>query len=227
MAVLFLSAALVSGHGREEHETAAKAVLHLWNPLWVLFAAAIVTVFVVFLSLLFSHRLTNPVKKIFLGIIVTVLGMATVYLAFTTVYTNVQSETKGPVHWHADFEIWVCGQRTELPKSEGFSNKIGNPLFHHHNDYRIHIEGVVEDLSDVNLGNFFRAIGGIFTKDTLGIPQSDGGMAIFRNNDLCPDGHPGIVKLFVNGNLNEELDTYTIAPYSEVPPGDVLKIVFD
>src|SRR3989344_2267868 len=87
----------VSGH-EEKHETVAESIFHLWNPLWVLFAAALITVFVVFLSLLFTRRITNTVKKIFFGIIVAVLGLATLYLVAATLYTNIQSETKGPAH---------------------------------------------------------------------------------------------------------------------------------
>ena len=224
---LLFSSTWVSGHGGEEHETTAEAVFHLWDPFWMLFAASITTVFIVFLSLLFFNRLTDPIKRIFFCIIAVSLGLATLYLVLFTIRSNIISETKGPVHWHADFEIWVCGQRMELPESEGFSNKVGTPLFHHHNDYRIHVEGVVKDLSDVRLGNFFRVIGGTFTEDTLGIPQEDGSVAYFRNGDLCPDGNAGTLKLFVNDELNQALDNYLIAPHSDVPPGDVLKIVFE
>ena len=30
-----------------------------------------------------------------------------------------------------------------------------------------------------------------------------------------------------NGELNEEYDNYIISQYSKVPPGDMIKIVFD
>src|SRR3989344_2941022 len=221
--LLILMAAPIAAfaHEGEEHATAAEAAFHLWNPLWVLFAAAVITAFALFISTIFINKINNDSsKKIFFLIIVAVIGLGTLYLAFYTIYTNVTSQTRGPVHWHADFEILVCGEKIELPVSKGVSNKVGTPLFHHHNDYRIHIEGVVENLSDVDLGAFFETIGGKFTQDSLGVPKDDGSMESWRNGDLCPDGHPGTLKLFVNGRQNADISEYVIAPYSEVPPGD-------
>ena len=47
---------------------------------------------------------------IFLAMAIPV-AIATIYLVSITIYINVNSETLGPVHWHADFELWQCDER--------------------------------------------------------------------------------------------------------------------
>ena len=96
---------------------------------------------------------------LFLGIIIPIV-LVTIYSAGSTIYLNIISETQGPVHWHADFEIWDCGQKIDLINPTGFSNRVGNPVFHEHGDDRIHVEGVVVEKKDVDLHSFFEVIGG-------------------------------------------------------------------
>lgn len=107
--------------------------------------------------------------------IVLVVVVTTLTISGSTIYLNVKSATGGPVHWHADFEIWACGNELELRDPRGIlSNKIGTPTLHEHNDKRIHLEGVPVSLPhDASLGKFMNVIGGEVSKNTMVVPLND------------------------------------------------------
>ncbi|TSC83568.1 MAG: hypothetical protein G01um101413_978, partial [Parcubacteria group bacterium Gr01-1014_13] len=112
-------------------------------------------------------------RIVFILIALITLG-ATFYLAASTIYLNIVSETKGPVHWHADFRIFDCGNEVLLEEPTGLSNRIGRADLHEHGDGRIHIEGVVTELQDVSLGEFFESFGGTLTAGEIAFPGRDG-----------------------------------------------------
>ncbi|MEK7548592.1 MAG: hypothetical protein AAB499_01685, partial [Patescibacteria group bacterium] len=84
-------------------------------------------------------------KQIVFWSLVAIILATTVFISTATIYLNQQSLTGGPVHWHADYQVWRCGQELELVSSRGFSNKVGTPIIHGHNDKRVHIEGVITE----------------------------------------------------------------------------------
>ncbi len=52
--------------------------------------------------------------------IVAAAAVTTIFLAADTIVKNQLSASKGPVHWHADFEIFVCGENPgETQKVQG------------------------------------------------------------------------------------------------------------
>jgi len=161
-----------------------------------------------------------------------IFGM--VYLTTSTVITIVRAETHGPVHWHADFQIYHCGTALDLVNSSGLNNRVGTPLLHEHGDNRIHVEGTVMDIADVSLGHFFSAVGGEFTPISLRLPTSDQNFIIVKNGDLCPSGQPGRWQMFVysvaSGNIVQRLvplsADYHIAQEVQVPPGDCIILEF-
>lgn len=117
-------------------------------------------------------------KKLKLPLFIPMLAAAVIgtgVLAYNTVYLNLVSESKGPVHWHTDIEFWACGSEIELRDPTGFlSNKIGTSTYHEHNDKRIHLEGVVVDEShDASLGKFMEVTGGYLNDQGIGIPLND------------------------------------------------------
>ena len=177
-------------------------------------------------SALLGERLGEGGKKAMFWAIAMVAVGATVYLAGSIVLLFWNSSSSGPVHWHADFEVWACGERILLRKSAGWTTRVGPILFHHHGDERLHVEGVILRREDVALGKFFAAIGGKFALGELAVIDEGGVVREWKNGGLCPDGRPGKLKLFVNGVENDELSDYVISPFTDVPPGDVLKIVF-
>lgn len=191
--------------------------------MWIALAAILL---VVLASMFFFKSMDENRKRLSYAIIVVVVAFFTLYVVVDTVQNNLASATQGPVHWHADYEVWVCGKKLELEKSKGIDGKIGTNLLHHHNDYRIHVEGTVMKLEYVSLGNFFGAIGGEFSKEKIRVVLKDGTVLEKKNADSC-NSSPGKVQLYVNAKPNTQFEDYVIAPHSRVPPGDYLHIVFD
>lgn len=215
-------------------------------------------------SLIIALLITSLSKKepseglklfLFTGIVGATI-IATTFLAADTIIKNQRSVTRGPVHWHADYRIFVCGEsqnpqgevmgktvahgdeedthvEVDLKNPTGFSNRLGTSDFHEHGDNRIHIEGVVEKLEDVRLGKFFEVIGGQLTKTFLRMPTGQGEL-ILQNGMECPDGSEGVLQTFLYKTegrkvIQEKLTDfpdYVISPESQVPPGDCLVIEF-
>ena len=197
----------------------------------VVISAIIILGFVV-LTMLLKH-FGNTVKKIlFAGIIIPTV-LATVYMVGSTLYLNFTSSSGGPVHWHADIEVWDCGNKLDFTDPQGFSNKIGTTTFHEHNDGRIHVEGVVTNEEEAELGKFFGFIGGRLTADEMRVPTNDG-VIVRHNGDLCDDGDESVLQVFVyktQGNTFSQMKlddpaSYTLSPESTVPPGDCIIIEF-
>ena len=157
-------------------------------------------------------------KYFLFGAIVTLVLSITTYLIWSTIAKNVGSVTGGPVHYHADFQIWNCGEKVDLIDPEGFDNKVGTALFHEHNDNRIHVEGPILDYKNITLGKFFEVIGGLPLESAV----------------EC-NGYPGVVQVFVyqtEGNTfyQEKIAdwaNYVLSPHSSIPPGDCIIIELD
>lgn len=157
----------------------------------------------------------------------------TIYLAGSTIYLNQKSTTGGPVHWHADFEIWNCGDKVEVVNPKGLSNKVGTEAVHEHNDNRIHIEGIILEADDASIPHFLKAVGGELRKDHLSIPTEDG-VIILENGQFCPDGQVSELQVFVYRTIKgifsqtklTNPESYVISPESQVPPGDCIIIEF-
>ena len=199
--------------------------------------ASIIAVILVLFSIYEKDKSEKTKIFLFLGMAIPVI-LATAYSAGSTIYLNLISETEGPVHWHADYEMWDCGRKIELVKPKGISNRVGSAVFHEHNDNRIHVEGVVTDKSEVGLHNFFTTIGGMLSKSTLYLP-TDNGFAEIKKGGLCNSKeakiqvflykvkNPDDVKNWVFEQQKlEDFENYVLAPYSNVPPGDCIIIKF-
>lgn len=225
---------LILAVSAQAHEEEAAGLISNLDPVaGILYAGSIIGV-AVSISLVFGKRLEKSHKKIlFLAIVVPVI-FSTVYLAASTVYINTISESKGPVHWHADFEVWICGEKILLKGTEGFDNKVGSPVLHHHNEgkdldgrYRIHVEGVLVKLEEASLRHFFEDTGNYLIQDSIGLFLNDGSQKRWFNGDVCGNtGKPGKLKVFVNEREIENFTEYVISPYTNVPPGDFIRIVF-
>lgn len=151
-----------------------EASIHSLSLNFVAIGSALIIIFVA-LAVLLVKKYPRAKLPLFLGILVSVLSTTGV-IAGGTVYLNMNSYVGGPVHWHADVEVWACGNELELRDPTGFlSNKIGTATLHEHNDKRIHLEGVPIDAKDASLGKFMNVIGGQVTQDTLIVPLNDAG----------------------------------------------------
>lgn len=200
-------------------------------------AASVFIVFLVCLAM-FIQNYTETAKKILFGALVVAILLPTIFFVGSTVYMNSISESKGPVHWHADFEIYVCGQPVKLagPTSR-LSNKVGTPVFHHHSDNRIHVEGVVLRRIDFDLRDFFATIGGELTETSFSIP-TESGIREIQNGVPCANTVGGVWQVFMyrqdtsNPKIfrQEKLMSYVeyvLSPHQKIPPGDCFIMEFD
>ncbi|MBI2664656.1 hypothetical protein HYX10_04950 [Candidatus Woesearchaeota archaeon] len=181
---------------------------------------------------------SNSIKMVLFSLIVLVTVSAAAYTAGSTIYLNLASQTKGPVHWHADFEIYNCGEKLDLTDPHGFENRVGSSTFHEHGDNRIHVEGVVVDDGDVALHNFFHVIGAELNADSMSIPTNEG-LVEMANGDLC-DGKQGKLQVFLYKVKNpdqrkkwvyeqikpDDFENYVLSPEPNVPPGDCIIVEF-
>ena len=198
----------------------------------VLLGSGIILVVLLIVSLLKKEQ-SEGLKTFLFWSMVFPVAFATIFLAMETVIENQQSVTKGPVHWHADFLIYRCGQQVSLKDPRGLSNKIGTAVLHEHGDERIHVEGTVEKYSDVSLGEFFEVVGGHFEDGHLQIPSNEG-MIEMTNGQSCPDGQIANLQVFLykteNGIVTQSrLDdpaSYIMSPESTIPPGDCVIFEF-
>ncbi|MEK6821099.1 MAG: hypothetical protein AABY11_01725 [archaeon] len=180
----------------------------------------------------------EKVKSFLFWSIATVAVGVTLFLAGSTVFINTVSPTGGPVHWHTDYEVWYCGEQLDLVDPLGIDNRVGTWEVHEHNDNRMHIEGTIVDVEQGTFKHFFEVIGGSFTRDTYTFPSTKGNITIPTSGNC--NGEPAVLQGFLHRVDNPEKAkewTYSqrkisfpwsveMAPYSNVPPGDCLVIVF-
>ncbi len=173
---------------------------------------------------IFNKKMKDTQKRVFFYLLILISLSVTLYLVLTTVHLNLVADSKGPVHWHADYELWGCDKEYKLFTPKGMSNRQGVDVLHSHDDNRIHVEGVLMDLRSASLGAFFQAIGGGLSSDGMAIPTNDG-LVTFHEGDLC-NGQPGKLYLFVNGKLEQNPPEHIVAAFEQVPPGDKIKLIF-
>ena len=170
-------------------------------------------------------------KTIIFSLMVLVILANSAYLVGSTLYVNAKSITGGPVHWHADFEVWYCGKEIELIDPVKPANKVGSPLLHEHNDKEIHVEEAVFVNQDVTLGAFFRVVGGDLHSGYLKFPTNSG-VVEMRNGDICPDGSIATLQVFLYkaGSFNQQEladpENYLMTPEQKVPLGDCVIFEF-
>lgn len=185
-------------------------------------------------------RQSEAVKVALFALIASAAILVTLYLGSTTVYLNAISSSRGPVHWHADFEIYRCGERVDLVDPEGLSNRVGTPVLHEHGDDRIHVEGVVVRRGHIDLHSFFEAVGGTLDEGRMAVPTGSG-MVEMRDGEMC-GGAPGRLQAFLyrvrdpdptagGGFLIEQVKLegyaeYVPSPFTNVPPGDCIIFEF-
>lgn len=202
--------------------------------MWQVLLCAVVLLALLFLLSLLYAKKSNAVKRLLFWSMTAVILATTTTLIGTTIMTNATSWSKGPVHWHADFQVWACGREVNLKDPKGLSNKIGTSVLHEHNDNRIHYEGVVIQERDATLGAFFHALGGELTQNSLTLPTNDG-MVTYKNSDECRQYEPAKLQVFTyqvntDGTFTQtklaDPANYLLRPQSQVPPGDCIIFEF-
>jgi len=92
-------------------------------------------------------------------------------------------------HWHAPYQFFACGVRQ--PNASAWESGV-----HTHADgiFHIHPFQTYEEGPGSRLVKWFEYGGGLLTETEIRIP---GSAKTFRNGDLCPDGEPGELQVFV------------------------------
>lgn len=222
--IALVLAVIASAAYAHEEDAGVWARLGVLDPVNFLLWSAVVSSIFIAVSVYYRRHMGGQAKKIAFVLIAVPVIVSTIYTSWSTAYLNVASATGGPVHWHADYEVWACGEKHELIDPTGFENRIGSPTVHEHNDNRIHVEGVLLQLEDASLHEYFESVGGDFTGSSLTMPTHEG-MLTWKDGDFC-DGRPARWYVFVNGNLVRNGHEHIIAPYPTVSPGDEIKMVF-
>ena len=228
LVLLLLSSILASAHEEETQDSSSKESLTTLSLIFIGIAFVNAITLIIIASL--CEKKVRP-KKIFffLGIIIPI-ALSSIFLVGETIYTNTLSESDGPVHWHADYEMWACGEKLDLINPQGLSNREGTSSFHEHNDNRIHAEGVIEDMSGIDLQSFIEVVGGSLEQTSMSILTNDG-LRSYTNGNQCN----GTVQVFVYKTVEEKIvqekiidfQNYILSPYTQVPPGDCIIIDFD
>lgn len=201
--------------------------------LLAVFYGGIILLALVVISLI-TKKASSFLKKLLFISIVAVVVSVTAFLGGSTIYLNIISFSRGPVHYHADFEIWNCGRELDIKDPKGISNKIGTATFHEHNDKRIHLEGVVIDNKSASLGRFFEVIGGYITQSSLSLPTNNGQLTL-KSDYMCQNGAITKLQVFVYKVQNgiyyqtkiDDPKSYVISSQTNVPSGDCIIIEFD
>jgi hypothetical protein len=228
-------------HEEDEEELNLEEQIRQNSILFVTLGSITVTILVLLAIIIkrkykWKNKKNNPEPTFFHFIfwpMVLIIIVVTAYVAGGTVYLNIVSETGGPVHWHADYEIWNCGENLDIKDATGLSNRIGSPVLHDHGDNRIHIEGVVVNYEEASLKSFLRVIGGELNQGKLKVPVNDGVIEMVDGQN-CPNGS-GTLQVFVyktvdNTATQEKLTNYpgyVLSPHTIVPPGDCVIFEFD
>ncbi len=113
---------------------------------------------------------------------------------------EVSGPTIGRDHWHAAYQVYVCGQR-----QPDFAIWQGG--IHTHDDGIIHIHPVLpsEEGEGARLTRWFQYGGGKLTQTQMRMP---GSRETFRTGDECPDGTEAVLQVFVNGERLEDWSEY-------------------
>ncbi len=150
-------------------------------------------------------------------VLVVLIGGAIYGWKYLKATTPEALYTANPVHWHAKFEVELCGQKQDFSSYGAGSSHAGSPLLHTHGDEIIHIEGQVIKKEDIALGKFF---------DDINVLFDQGRIMDKKNGDECSPGKTGQVKMFVNDKPNDEFRNY-IPFATEKAEEDRIRIVFE
>lgn len=150
-------------------------------------------------------------------VVVALVGAAVYGWRYLKATTPETPYTSGPVHWHAKFEVALCGEKQDFTSYGAGAQHAGSSLLHSHGDQVIHIEGRIINKEEIALGKFF---------DNISVPFARDRIMNKKNGDECSPGKPGQVRMFVNDEPNTEFRDY-ILKATENGDDQVIKIIFD
>ncbi len=149
-----------------------------------------------------SKKLKNDITKYTIIAAVVLLIIFGGYYLIIKPLNDFKPYTSGFIHWHANYEVYLCGERQDFTKGYDFEeDHIGTLQLHTHNDNVIHIEDKVQKKEDIAIGHFF---------DNIRIPFSETQIMNKKNGDLCSDGKTGKVHMYINGVENFEFRNFIL-----------------
>ena len=152
-----------------------------------------------------AARIAGGVAAAVVAVIIAVIGLSLLLDDDGTVRAPEDGDptarwpTRGD-HWHAALDIWICGEAQDAVP--GFPGGV-----HTHSDGFIHIHPMEPDEEGpgASLSRFFEYGGGALTHDRLQVPGSS---SVHNIGDTCPDGTPGTIKVWVNGQRIDDFPVY-------------------
>lgn len=121
------------------------------------------------------------------------------------------------VHWHSQLEMSVCGKPYYLPLESGDLNR--QHTHKERNKLHIHTTIKTDETGTELLEPEKIRVGELF--DQLKIRFTNECFAEYCNNDSCPGGEPGKLRMRVNNAENKEFSKYT---WND---GDSISIIFE
>jgi len=196
---------------------------------WALWILAIVLSIVALNRIKRDNNLEGKglaVTGLILGLVALVLYSLISILFSSGIYWISEDKpvtyTDRGVHWQAYVDLTVCGEHVDLPCFKETSGTVhgepfcGTPTIHHHYNNILHIEGNIENEDDITLGKFF---------DSTGITFDSTHILNYTNGDICPDGKPGVLKMYVNDKPRTDYSDY-IPFATKDAQKQVIKITF-
>ena len=120
----------------------------------------------------------------------------------------------GQDHWHATYEVFICGQR-----QPNFPSWEASEGVHTHADGIIHMHPFIPagEGAGARLIKWFEYGGGKLTQSEMQMP---GDREEYKNGQTCDDGSEAVLQVFVNGEKLRDWSEY-------IPQdGDRVRIVF-
>lgn len=142
-------------------------------------AAMVIAGLLLLVLLAFAAGLTRdkwPQLKMPLFILMAVVALgATITVTGSVIALNSNSPTGGPVRWHANYQVWACGNQLDLrDPDQPYTNRIGSNMLYEQNDGVIHLSGTPVNLDqDASLGAFMQVVGGAIGDNTFTLPIND------------------------------------------------------
>lgn len=138
-------------------------------------------------ALVLEGKMAEGGKRALMLVFLAAVLLPTIFTVTAYIHETQTSWSGGEVHYHADFEVIVDGERRALQdprlfcerSTEGsymcrLNDRVGITEYHEHNDQRIHLEGTFKTRDDATLSAFFEAFGGTLTPTGLRYPTNDG-----------------------------------------------------
>ncbi len=200
----------------------------------ILAASSFVILTLLVVSLVRREKSEGFKLFLFWGMVVPIL-FTTVYLTAATVIKNQVSITKGPVHWHADYDIFVCGQETKAATPDVHEEPGPHldlellPRVSAHEEEKVDLQNPSGISNRIGSSDFHEHgdnrihVEGVVEKledislakffEVVGgqLTQSllrlptNQGELIVQNGMNCPDGKPGKLQVFVYKTLGTKV----------------------